>query len=211
MTKYIEKFMLKDLKALYGLSRVGYFSHQQLKENIKLTEHRIKNMVKDKLVEKRQWKGSKTPNSTEHIVYRLTDKGYSFLKQSVRGEYVNSLNLGETGRYHSSSPSHDVALADKYLNLNWKEQQSWRTENESREIFNQHLESIREQGKFELYNKLQEQYKDRDISMPDGVYISDSGESIAIEIEGDKYSQKMIQSKINLCKELGYSYEGHRI
>lgn len=205
MAKKIKSFNFKDLKLLYGLSKVGHFSPQQIK-SLGISDRRIENMIKDKYMEKKV----DIHNNKEFIAYKITKDGYKFLRDNVRGEYRESLNLGEKGRYISSSPVHDVALAEKYLELSWEEQQTWRTESQTRDEFQEHLDKLLEDRQYELYNELYEQFNNEEITMPDGVYTSSSGEDIAIEIEGAKYTEKMIQSKVICSETLGYTYKGYK-
>lgn len=204
-TKYIERFTLKDLQVLYGLSRVGHFSPDQIKE-LGITDRRTKNMVKDKLMEVKTYRHK----SQEYEAYKLTERGYKFLLENIRGELRDKLDLGETDRYSSSSIRHDLALADKYLKLSWEEQQTWRTESMSRDQFNEYLDKLQEDKQWELYYKLQDQYRDREITMPDGVYTSSSGEVVAVEVIGSKYTGAMIESKVNYCDTMGIEFNGYR-
>ena len=197
-TKHINKINLRDLKALYGLTRVGYFTKEQMKDNLKITNNRTESMLKDKLIEEKIYKYK----NQEHIAYKLTDRGFKFLRTNIKGELKESLNLSDKRLYISSSPQHDVYLAEKYLQLDWREQQTWKSEGEMRDQFKEHLESLKEQGEIAKYNQLQEMLYLKSISMPDGSYTSIAGDVEVIEIVG-KYTQEMIQAKVNYCTEIG--------
>ena len=205
-TKYIKSFNLKDLKLLFGLSRTGVFSYENIK-SLDVSDRRIENMIRDNLIEKREH----IENRNNYYIYKLTDQGYNFLKNNIRGELRDVLEDNLKERYGSRSVKHDLALTDKYLKLSFEEQLTWKTETQLRNQLNEHMERLREEGNFNLYNSIYEKIENRDISPVDGSYTSSTGQVIAVEVITKSYGEKEINAKCEFAQALNMEIEGYSI
>lgn len=183
---------------LKTFSRVGYLDSKMLKENLQIADRRITNFQRDGYIEKVSYL-EKTTKSAE-FSYRLTEKGKDLC--------VNQ--LGVESFYRSSSPNHDLALAKNYFSVKEEHRDNWITESQFRDIFQQHLEKlqIQDHDKWEELNNLWEQ---KLISPPDGGYVTNSGNIVAIEVVTSSYGKEEIQAKETFSEILNIEYNQFKI
>jgi hypothetical protein len=161
------------------LSKTGIVRLEALKEHCKVTDGRIKNYVREGYAEKILYKDGKEIKEA----YALTKKGRELAEKqwALRDHY----------HAQTKSPYHGLTLSDKYFSLSEQIRDTWRTETKVREQFLVKLREVEREDKerANLYYKMME---DRLISMPDGVYTSETGVEIAYEVVTDSYGRQEI-------------------
>lgn len=178
-SRYVKCVLNKDREMLCGLSKVGYMNEKMLTQDIGLSRNRIRNYERDGYIKRGVSVNPKDRNG--YLVWRLTDKGK---RLSARETSVISF-------YRSSSSNHDLALAEEYLKLNSEEQKNWICESDWRDIYREDNAN---------------DYDAEKQSVPDGGYMSSSGDLIAIEVVTASYREADIRSKIEFCKSVGAHY-----
>lgn len=183
---------------LKAFARVGYLDTKILKENLKIADRRIKNFERDGYIEKVSYLNKETKNA--EFSYRLTE----------RGKELCSNQLGIESFYRSSSPIHDLALAENYFSIKEEYRDSWITESQFRDMFQQHLERLQMQDhyRWQEFNDLWEQ---KLISPPDGGYITSTGTVIAVEIVTSSYRKEEIKAKEVFTETLKIEYNQFKI
>lgn len=178
--KYIKSFFYRDEKALLAVSRCGHISHNNLKEYI--AEKRISNYQRDGLVTKEVF----SKNNGEQLVgYKLTAEGRKFVER----EY------GFKEHQIAQSLSHDLGIAKIYFSLTQEERDSWKTETQIRNEFEERIEEIRinDYDRYEEINKLIEE---KQISVVDCSYVDkETGIENYVEVITNSYGQAEIEAK----------------
>lgn len=113
--------------------------------------------------------------------------------------------------YHTQSPSHDVALAEKYFSLPHSLRDQWKTENDVRDHFQEKLITLRDQGKEAEAKMYEDMLAKGLISMPDAVYKNENGINIGFEAITKNYGETELRSKEALIEIMNYQYETIRI
>ncbi|MCC0665438.1 hypothetical protein [Clostridioides sp. ZZV15-6597] len=178
--KYIKNFFYRDEKALLSVSRCGYVSHNNLKEYI--AEKRILNYVRDGLVTKESFSKN---NGEQLIGYKLTADGRKFVER----EY------GFKDHQIAQSLNHDLGISNRYFSLSQEERDTWKTETQIKEEFQQRLEEIRDvdYDRFEEINKLLEE---RQISAVDCSYEEkETGIEVYFEVITNSYGKAELEAK----------------
>ena len=176
---------------LKTLSRVGYVDKNMLHGKMGLAERRIINFQRDRYIEKCSFFNAKSKSEEE--VYRLTDRGRNYIQKE----------LGIIHFYRSSSCVHDLALAGKYLSLTNSERDTWTTESEQRDIFEDNLKNML----YEQAEELRQMSERHEISPVDASYTSNSGEHIGVEIITSSYGDAEIQAKEEFCSAMNLKQE----
>lgn len=99
--------------------------------------------------------------------------------------------------YISTSYKHDKGLFDVFDKCTEKEQDSWQTERELR------INAIEQGISFD--------YKDKEVSVTDGAYLSEEGEWVYVEITTSNYTQEMKDMKYEFVSRMGGRYEEHAV
>lgn len=161
---------------------------------------RIDAYCKDGLVERSIYSrpGAK---SGDKEVYRLTPAGRDFCRRE----------LSLTHLYSAQNPAHDLALADRYFSMSETERATWQTESQSRDAFAEHIRQLQDQGEAERVQELWDKLQEGQISMPDCVYTTDSGVTVAYEVITNNYGQAEIEAKEEAAETLGASIEFCRV
>lgn len=194
--KRITTIYPRDVSALSALGRCGYVTREQL--GTYLRPKRIEAYCKDGLVERSIYSrpGSKTGDKE---VYRLTPAGRDLCRREL------SIPL-----YNAQNPGHDLPLADRYFSLAPIERETWRTEGQSRDAVAEHIRQLQDQGEEERAKKLWDRLTEGQISMPDAVYTTAEGVTVAYEVITAHYGQEEIEAKAEAAEILGASIEYHR-
>lgn len=178
---YVKNLMNRDRLALTSVSKCGYVRSEQLKTHI--SQNRIDSYCKEKLVTKEVFVNNKNESIT---AYKLTDKGKDTLEK----------NFGVKDHYKAQSISHDVKISDRYHSITEKEQDSWKTEKELRNEFNDRLAEIKQED-LDRYDEIIDQLRAGEISMPDCAYTSETGIEIIFEVVTNNYTIAELEAKEN--------------
>lgn len=192
--KYITTLYPRDIKVLSALGRCGYVDREQLGEFLR--NRRIEGYCKDGLLERSVYS---RPGGREHDreVYRLTTAGRSLCRRE----------LSMTHLYSPQNPAHDLTLANRYFSLSEAERETWRTESQSRDTLEEHIRQLRDQGEEERAEQLWEALRSGALSMPDAVYTSSEGITVAFEVITGNYGQVELEAKEEAAEALGASVE----
>ena len=122
-------------------------------------------------------------NTKNETIYTYTDKGKSFIKNidALRGQSFYSRQTAST--------EHDIKLFSEYCKLTSTERMSCLSETQTRDIFSETLKQ--DQGTAEI---------ERLYSIPDIVYTTDEGITVALEITTSNYTEERIELKENFCQ-----------
>ena len=132
-----------------------------------------------------------TGNCITHV-YFLTAKGKKFAaKYCVSGQF-----------YRSSSATHDIAIANRYMALPLEQRLTWITEKELLDVLNRTSKSFEEGGFFEETDEIQQQI----ISPTDGGYICD-GQLHLIEVITHNYTFEEVLAKCQFAQALNCRIE----
>ncbi|RYI28285.1 hypothetical protein EVU96_13980 [Bacillus infantis] len=197
-TPYITQFFNRDKLAFTTLSKCGHLTTAQLKQ-CGLTDSRIKNYIRDGLVEKVTFKQGKARTIGE--AYKLTKSGRELAERQ----------WALRSHYHAQSPVHDLAIANKYFSLPDHLRETWITETEARDLFQEHLNQMREKGQEETAKLYQDMLEKGVISCPDGLYTNEQGVTVAFETITNNYGEEELQAKEAFVQVMGTQYETTRI
>lgn len=183
--KWITNVYPRDRKSLLAISRCGHVRESQLKEFIK--DKRIKNYLKDNLIEKDGYLNTKT-NQYE-VGYKLTREGRTFVEN----------NFGFKEHQVAQTPNHDFGISDKYFSLTEEQQNTWQTETQLRDRFEEELQKMREE---ECDRWAELTSNKNDFSTPDGAFFNGEVE-VVFEVVTNSYGKQEIQAKENFVQVIG--------
>ena len=192
--KHITTIYPRDVQALSALGRCGYVTHDQLGEFLR--EKRINGYCKDGLVERSVY-SRPGPKESDRTVYRLTAAGRNLCHKS----------LSMTRLYSAQNPAHDLVLANRYFSLSPTERDTWQTESQSRDTVCAHIRQLRDRGEEEQAQMLWDKLQDGRLSMPDSVYTSSEGVTVAFEVITNNYGQEELAAKEEAAEALGAAIE----
>lgn len=211
--KWVTATMQTDLKT-YEAFRCCNTLNQDMLNKMGMSDKRINNHVKDKLIEKVDLFNKK--DGTSSTIYKSTDKGKNFM--------ANKLNVSSKGWYSSSSERHDMGVAKLYMDLTDKQKASCITESEVRDMMKSHIRELMNEGKEMLRegdsrgqeltnraNELNERLEDHSISPPDLIFVNDAGHMESLEVTTDAYGNQAIEAKIDFCTELSIEVQLYKI
>lgn len=193
----IKKFYNRDRLALTTLSKIGFINEYHLKYFI--ADKRINSYLKDNLVTKEVF----NKNTGEQLIaYKLTKQG----KQLLEREW------GVKNHYNSQSVNHDLGISDKYFSLSEQERETWKTETELRQEFEEKLQEIKIID-YERYEEINKMLEEKLISTPDGAYVDkETGIETYFEVITNSYGQTEIEAKERFVEIMNIkAYETARV
>lgn len=196
----------KEQKVVKGLRDVHLMTEGQMKKHYGLTQYAIDQLYKNKILNKVTEIQADGKKST---AYELGSKGEKYVRQQ----------LGLRHFYKSSSFSHDLKLARNYLKLTEQQRESWKTEAENRERYEEQLQESREHY-LSIQQDISRTKEERDYaeemldkllhcSSVDGTYTNEQGIEVSIEIVG-QYSDAQVEAKANFCEVMGIQWNSIR-
>lgn len=194
VTPNIPQLFLRDKLALTALSKCGYLNKEHFKE-CNITDGRLNNYIKDGLVQK------VTAETPGDYAYKLTSLGREIATQQY----------GINRFYQAQSPSHDLALGNKYFSMSEAERATWKTEVECRDAFHEKLQELRDQGEETVADMYLDMLNKGLISMPDCIYSNDQGSEISFEVITNNYGQAELMAKEAFVQVMGTEYETTRV
>lgn len=192
----IKNFYNRDRLALSSISRTGHVRESELKNFI--ADKRISNYVKDNLVTKEVFNKN---NGEQLVAYKLTKEGKLLLERE----------WGVKNHYNAQSINHDLGISNKYFSLPDEKRESWKTETELRQEFEEKLQEIKSVD-FDRYEEINKMLEEKLISTPDGAYISETGIETYFEVITNSYGQTDIEAKERFVEIMNIkSYETARV
>ena len=194
--QHIKVFTNADKDTLAGLYRIGGLTKEHI-ESLGTSQDRLKKHIKQGYIERAEEhydRKTKTSNS----IYRLTDAG----KRKCR-------EICEVGSsYKSAAVKHDLALADKYVELHKQGlTQKWLTEQDWRNKLEDEIERLRNQGNTREADRIEDDWRKKEISVPDGGYMSSEGQLVAVEVITKYYTSEQIEAKHEFVQTMNVQYE----
>lgn len=120
--------------------------------------------------------------------------------------------MGVKNHYNAQLINHDLGISNKYFYLNEGQRESWKTETELRQEFEEKLQEIKiiDYDRYEEINKMLEE---KLISTPDGDYMyKEIGVETYFEVITNSYGQEEIQAKERFVEIMNIkSYQTERV
>ena len=193
---YITQFFNRDKLAFTAFSKCGHLTTVQLKQ-CGLADARIKNYIRDGLVEKVAFKQG-----------RITGEAYKLTKS---GRELAESKWALRNHYHAQSPIHDLTIANKYFSLPDHLRETWMNETEVRDLFLEHLNQMAEQGEVQTAKMYEDMLQRGLISCPDGLYTNEQGVQVCYEVLTNNYGTEELQAKEAFVAVMKTEYETSRI
>lgn len=192
----IKNFYNRDRLALTSISKCGHVKESQLKNFV--ADKRISNYVKDNLVTKEVFNKN---NGEQLVSYKLTKEGKNLLEKE----------WGVKNHYNAQSINHDLGISNKYFSLSDEQRETWKTETELRQAFEERLEEIKIEN-FVRYEEINKMLEDKLISTPDCLYENEIGIEVCFEVTTNSYGKVEIEAKENFVGIMNIKeYETERV
>ena len=147
----IKNLYNRDRLALTSISKCGHVRESELKNFI--ADKRINNYLKDNLVTREVFNKN---NGEQLVAYKLTKEGKKLLERE----------WGVKNHYNAQSINHDLGISNKYFSLNEDKRETWKTETELRQEFEEKLQEIKIID-YERYEEINKMLEEKLISTPD--------------------------------------------
>lgn len=193
--KKITKLYPRDQKALMSISRCGHVSEEHLLSII--ANKRINGYLKDGLIEK-------------DVVNKLNGEHFTGYKLTKSGRTLVEKEYGFKEHQIAQSVPHDNAISDKYFSLTDSQRDTWKTETQLRNEFNERLEELRERD-YIKYNKISNMQENKEISVTDASYVETTGVTVTYEVETNNYGQAEINAKTEFSRFMELKLEERRV
>ena len=189
--EHIKHWYPKDERFFKVLSIAGNVRAEDAAK-IDISASRLKNMEKDKLIERVTYPSRYNKSPKSNISYALTKKGKDFVSQKYGIDRCQSAYAAE----------HNCKVAEIICSLDKKEldtvQAEWQTRNQMEEA----LEQMKQEGDYDQYDYYMDLWKAGLISAVDVVYMSaKTGEMVCCEVVTNSYKDSDIQGK-EYCSEI---------
>jgi len=191
MKEHIRHWYPKDGRFFKVLSIAGNI-RQRDAAKIDISASRLKNMEKDKLIEKVTYPSRYNKSPRSNVSYALTRKGKDFIEQKY----------GISRCQNAHTAEHNCKVAEIICNLDKKEietvQAEWQTRNQMEEA----LDQMRQEGDYDQYDYYMDLWKAGLISAVDVTCTSiKTGEMVRCEVVTNSYKDSDIQGK-EYCGEI---------
>lgn len=191
MKEHIKHWYPKDGRFFKVLSIAGNI-RQEDAEKIDISASRLKNMEKDKLIEKITYPSRHNKRTKSNVSYALTKRGKSFIARKY----------GINRCQNPSAAEHNCKVAEVICNLDKKEIATVQPEWETRERMREALERMKQEGDYDQYDYYTDLWKAGLISAVDVVYTSaKTGGMACCEVVTNSYKDSDIQGK-ERCGEI---------
>ena len=191
MKEHIRHWYPKDERFFKVLSIAGNV-RQEDAIKIDISASRLKNMEKDRLIEKVTYPSRYNKNPKSNVSYALTKKGKDFI----------SHKYGISRCQNAHAAEHNCKVAEIICSLDKKEIETVQAEWQTRDQMEEALEQMRQEGDYDQYDYYMDLWKAGLISAVDVVYTSvKTGEMICCEVVTNSYKDSDIQGK-EYCGEI---------
>lgn len=189
--EHIKHWYPKDARFFRVLSISGNI-RQEDAAKIDISASRLKNMEKDRLIEKVTYPSRYNKSPKSNVSYSLTKKGKDFICQKY----------GISRCQNSHAAEHNCKVAEIICNLDKKEIDTVQSEWETRDQMQELLEQMRTEGDYDQYDHYMDLWKEGMVSAVDVAYISaKTGELICCEVVTSSYKDSDIEAK-ETCGEI---------
>lgn len=193
----IKNLYNRDRLALTSISKCGHVRESELKNFI--ADKRINNYLKDNLVTREVFNKN---NGEQLVAYKLTKDGKKLLERQ----------WGVKSHYNAQSINHDLGISNKYFSLSEDRRETWKTETELRQEFEEKLQEIKIID-YERYKEINKMLEEKLISTPDGAYVDrETGIETYFEVITNSYGEEEIQAKERFVEIMNIkSYQTERV
>lgn len=197
MGKYIKSFNAKDKNAFTAFSKCGHLNHNHLK-SLGVSETKIKNYSRDGLIKKVAYDIKGQVNNG--ICYKLTDEGRKVAERKF--------DLQKFAQNTNGHERHNLDVANKYMSLTQEERATVLNEREVRDLVQDRILEIENKQERDQASELLDQGA---MSMPDIVYTTEEGVTMAYETTTNNYGEEDIVAKQETCTFIKAELELHKI
>lgn len=176
--KNIHSIYQNDMYLLQALRSCGVLLKEHILQYI--SNHRLLIFIENGYINK---KATFVKKDMSTFIYALTQRGQRLAKQ---------FNI--TNFYRSSSAIHDLAVAEKYMNLPLGVRLTWQTEKELQNVLFQTLKIYEETQQYARADEIEDLIRNEQISPTDGGYTL-SGRLCLFEVITSNYSEDEIKAK----------------
>lgn len=176
--KNIHSIYQNDIYLLQALRSCGVLLKEHILQYI--SNHRLLIFIKNGYINKT---ATFVKKDTSTFIYALTQRGQRLAKQ---------FNI--TNFYRSSSVIHDLAVAEKYMNLPLGVRLTWQTEKELQNVLYQTLKIYEETQQYARTDEIEDLIRREQISPTDGGYTL-GGRLCLFEVITSNYSKDAIKAK----------------
>ena len=194
MGKYLKNYIGKDKELHSMLARTGIATREQAE--VFMGTRRLESHIREEYLEEVKLVIKDRGKEEEITLYKLTDLGKEMAREKC----------GVESFYGSSSPRHDIALANEYIKLYERDPEltrSWITESNVRDMLQLKVDELREQGRNYQASRLEEGIQQGKFSAFDGGYVDSNGEIQAIEVVSRHYKEETLEAKVRTMRVLG--------
>lgn len=185
MKEHIKHWYPKDQLFFKVLSIAGNIKQEDAGK-LDISASRIKNMEKDKLIEKVTYPSRYNKSPKSNVSYALTKKGKSFIGQKY----------GISRCQNSHAVEHNCKVAEIICNLDKKEIETVQSEWQTRDQMAEALEQMRNEGDYDQYDYYMDLWKAGLVSAVDVTYTSaQTGELVCCEVVTNNYKNSDIAAK----------------
>lgn len=191
MKEHIKHWYLKD-KTFFKVLFIAGNIRQEDAVKIDISASRLKNMEKDKLIEKVTYPSRYNSTPKSSVSYALTKKGRNFIDQKY--------GIGRCQSSHAAE--HNCKVAEIICNLDKREIETVQAEWQTRDQMAETLEQMKNEGDYNQYDYYMDLWKAGLISAVDVVYTSvKTGELVCCEVVTNSYKDSDIAAK-EVCGEI---------
>lgn len=191
MKEHIKHWYPKDETFFKVLSIAGNI-RQEDAVKIDISASRLKNMEKDKLIEKVTYPSRYNSTPKSSVSYALTQKGKNFINQKYGIDRCQSSHAAE----------HNCKVAEIVCNLDKREIETVQAEWQTRDQMAETLEQMKNEGDYDQYDYYMDLWKAGLVSAVDVVYTSvKTGELVCCEVVTNSYKDSDIAAK-EVCGEI---------
>lgn len=191
LKEHIKHWYPKDERFFKVLSIAGNIRKEDAAK-IDISASRLKNMEKDKLIEKVTYPSRYNKSPKSNVSYALTKKGKDFIGKKY----------GISRCQNAHAAEHNCKVAEVICNLDKKEIDTVQAEWQTRDQMEEALEQMRQEGDYDQYDYYMDLWKAGLISAVDVVYTSaKTGEMVCCEVVTNSYKESDIQAK-EYCGEI---------
>lgn len=200
MKEHIKHWYPKDQLFFKVLSIAGNIKQEDAGK-LDISPSRLRNMEKDKLIEKVTYPSRYNKSPKSNVSYALTKKGKSFISQKY----------GISRCQNSHAVEHNCKVAELICNLDKKEIETVQSEWETRNQMMEALEQMKNEGDYDQYDYYMDLWKAGLISAVDITYTSAQGEMVCCEVVTNNYKDSDIAAKEVCCAILQTEIEYVRV
>lgn len=182
---YIKHWYPKDERFFRVLSIAGNIRNEDANK-IDISNSRLKNMEKDKLIEKVSYPSRYNQQQSSNKSYALTKKGKDFIAQKYNITRCQS----------SHAVEHNCKVSQLICGLDKSEIATVQSEWETRDQMLELIDQMKQEGDYDQYDYYMDLWKQGKISAPDIVYVSSTTqELVCCEVVTNNYKDADIEAK----------------